>query len=642
MTRSCASASVSGGALGADPAGGTLLRRASLLRPLRHAARAGALAVKAAPGLLTVYVVVTLTVGALPVVTAWLTKLALDGLMDSSSSTATLVRLASGLAAVGVAAGVMPQAAQYLRAEMDRAVGLLAQDRLFTAVNSFVGLGRFESPHFLDRLRLAQQASGMVPNQVVNGALGLGQAAITISGFLGSLYLLSPTMTALVLVAGAPALAAELTLSRRRAHLAWDIGPTERREAFYSGLLSSVDAAKEVRLYGIGSFLQGRMLVDRRAANSARRNVDRRETFVQSALILFAALVSGGGLIWAVTAAHAGRLSVGDITIFIAAVAGVQASLVAVAGHLAGTHQALMMFDHYHWVIAAGPDLPVPVSPRPLPPLRREIEFRDVWFRYSEEHPWVLRGVNLSIPHGKALALVGLNGSGKSTLVKLLCRFYDPTRGAILWDGVDLRDIDPAELRLRIGAAFQDYMSYDMTAAENIGLGDLEAFDAPEQIHAAAERAGMHEKLSGLPLGYDTLLSRKWLMKSRQDDPAIGVVLSGGQWQRLALARAFLRNSRDLMVLDEPSAGLDAEAEHEIHMSLQRHRGNRTSLLISHRLGTLRDADVIVVLAKGRIVEQGDHRSLMGASGEYARLFDMQAVGYQSAEKDEPTATGLR
>ncbi|MFD0499737.1 ATP-binding cassette domain-containing protein [Streptomyces rhizosphaericus] len=194
-----------------------------------------------------------------------------------------------------------------------------------------------------------------------------------------------------------------------------------------------------MRLYGIGAFLQGRMLADRRATNSARRNLDRREALVQSGLALFAALVSGGGLLWAVISARSGHLSLGDITIFIAAVAGVQSSLVAVAGHLSSSHQALMMFDHYRAVITAGADLPVAASPRPLPALRRGIEFRDVWFRYSEEHPWVLAGVNLSIPHGKALALVGLNGSGKSTLVKLICRFYDPTRGAILWDGVDLR-----------------------------------------------------------------------------------------------------------------------------------------------------------------------------------------------------------
>ncbi|MEI5102770.1 ABC transporter ATP-binding protein [Streptomyces sp. PmtG] len=598
---------------------------------MRNTALVSAVALKAAPWCLVAYVLLTLITAALPVATAWLTKLALDGLMDGGTSRTALIGLAAGLAAVGVTAGLVPQAIGYVRAELDRAVGLLAQERLFTAVNAFVGLERFESPHFLDRLRLAQHASAAAPHQVVSGSLSLAQAALTISGFVGSLYLLSPVMTGLVLAAGAPALAAEIALSRRRAQMSWDVGPTERREAFYGGLLASVEAAKEVRLYGIGALLQGRMLADRRATNAVRRALDRREVLVQSGLALFAALVSGGGLIWAVTAAHAGRLSVGDITVFVAAVAGVRSSLAAAAGHLASTHEALSLFDHYREVVTAGPDLPVSSAPRPAPPLRRGIEFRDVWFRYSEGHPWVLRGVSLSLPHGKALALIGLNGSGKSTLVKLLCRFYDPTRGAILWDGVDLRDIDPPTLRLRIGAVFQDYMAYDMTAAENIGLGDPGALRAPERIRVAAQRAGTHEKLSALPVRYDTLLSRKWLMKSaHDDDPAVGVTLSGGQWQRLALARAFLRNSRDLMILDEPSAGLDAEAEYEIHTSLRRFRGHRTSLLISHRLGSVRDADVIVVLAGGSLVEQGDHRSLMASGGAYARLFALQATGYQS------------
>jgi ATP-binding cassette subfamily B protein len=273
--------------------------------------------------------------------------------------------------------------------------------------------------------------------------------------------------------------------------------------------------------------------------------------------------------------------------------------------------------------------------------LERGIELRGVWFRYSDDHPWVLSGVNLFLPAGQAVALVGRNGSGKSTLVKLLCRLYDPTKGAILWDGVDLRDMDVAELRRRMGAVFQDFMHYDLTAAENIALGDVDALGgAPgsargygvgdqDRIVAAAQLAGVHDMIGALPNGYDTMLSRLFVSEQDKDDPETGVVLSGGQWQRLALARAFLRDNCDLLILDEPSSGLDAVAEHEVHTRLREHRRGRTSVLISHRLGAVRGAEQIVMLDNGGIVERGTHDELISADGVYAELFRLQSAGYQ-------------
>jgi ATP-binding cassette subfamily B protein len=210
--------------------------------------------------------------------------------------------------------------------------------------------------------------------------------------------------------------------------------------------------------------------------------------------------------------------------------------------------------------------------------------------------------------------------------VKLLCRFYDPQRGTITWGGVDIRELDVSAMRARIGVVFQEFMTYDLTAAENIGIGQVADLDDRSRIGAAAEAARVADTVAALPNGYDTLLSR-----THADDERPGVTLSGGQWQRIALARCLMRTDAELMVLDEPTSGLDAEGEHRVHATLRRHAEGRTRLLISHRMAALRGADLIVTLVDGRIAEQGSHDELMDAGGEYARLFHLQADGYQDA-----------
>jgi ATP-binding cassette subfamily B protein len=365
-----------------------------------------------------------------------------------------------------------------------------------------------------------------------------------------------------------------------------------------------------------------------RTTQAARANerVDRRQLAVYAGLAALSALVAAGGTWWAVRAATRGQLTIGDLTMLIAALAAVASTLTSIITSAAVTYQSLLMFASFREVVTQEPDLPLPPHPVQAGPLRRGIELRDVWFRYGPDQPWILRGVSLLIPRGQALALVGHNGAGKSTLVKLLCRFYDPDRGAILWDGTDLRELDLGQLRDRVSVVFQDYMSYELSAADNIAVGDL-AQQRPALV-AAARRAGIHQVLETLPKGYDTLLTRSYYDLSDADDPQAGVLLSGGQWQRLALARAFLRADRDLAVLDEPSAGLDAEAEHQLQGSLRADRRGRTTLLISHRLNTVRDADQIVVLSDGVVAEQGGHDVLMARGGIYARLFSLQAQGY--------------
>lgn len=596
------------------------------------------LTVAAAPAQLAAQVATALVAAAVPIAAAWLMKRVLDAVGATRGEPGALLTLAGALAAVGVLAGTASHLANYLRAALQRRTAYTATERLFAAVNRLPGLRPFEDPEFLDRLRLAQQASSTAPGRVVESLLGGGQAAVTAAGLTLSLLIVSPKLAFVVLLATVPALLAELALSRRRARVLWAVAPAERRQMFYQLLLVSTEAAKEIRIFGSGRFLIDRMLAERSAADTAHRRLDRRELATQAALAVLGALVAGVGLVWAVTQAWRGVLTVGDIAMLVAAVAGTQAAATSLVGHVAGGHEHLLLFGHFLAVVEAAPSQALPAGDGLLR-LRRAIVLRDVWFRYGPDQPWVLRGVNLELPAGRSTALVGRNGAGKSTLIKLLCRFYEPTNGLIEWDGIDIAAFPPERLRASIAVLFQDFMEYDLSAAENIGIGDPGTMGQRDRIEGAAAAAGVHELLVGLPRGYDTMLSRIFFSEHDKDDAEHGMQLSGGQWQRLAVARALLRDDAQLLILDEPSSGLDAEAEHELHCRLRRYRAGRTGLLVSHRLSAVRDADHIVVLVDGCVTERGSHAELVRSDGEYARLFWRQAAGYR--DDPVPTTPGL-
>ena len=590
-----------------------------------------ALAGRSRPRTVLLHVVLTVLAGIVPVAAAWLLKLVLDRL-GAGDPPAAFAAPVAGLAVAGLVAAVAGDVMRYLAAEVDRGVRVTGQDQLFDAVDRHPGLARFEDPAFLDRLQLAQGPGRAAPGQVYRAGLATVQGTVTLAGFVVALLAISPVMTGLVALAAVPVVVAEWVLSGRRARVQEDTGESFRREMFFAQTLVDRSAAQEIRLFGCGWYLRGLMRRETLRIAAAQRVVDRGELVLQAGLALLGAAVAGGGLWWAIGTAAGGGLGIGDVTMFAAAVAGTQATSAMLVGQAAGLREAALMYAHFAAVLDTPPDLPVTAGPVRLPARGDGIVFHDVWFRY-DDGPWVLRGLDLRLPAGAAVGLVGDNGAGKSTVVKLLCRLYDPTRGSITWNGVDLRDVDPAELRRRIGAVFQDFMHYDLSARDNIALGDLDARDDLDRIRRAARAADVDDRLAALPRGYDTLLSRTFTSESDKDDPDTGVVLSGGQWQRVALARAFLRDGCELMILDEPSSGLDVETEHRLTEQLRRHRRGRTSLLVSHRLGTLRDADVIAVLAGGRVVEQGDHRTLHAAGGRYATLFDLQARGYRSADE---------
>jgi ATP-binding cassette, subfamily B, bacterial len=562
--------------------------------------------------------------GAAPVATAWLVKVLVDRLAVAGGEFGPLLAPAAGLAAATFVTLLLPALGTYLRAELERRVNVLVQRRLFETVNAVPGLRQFEDPAFHNELELAQQGGESAPPAVLSVGIAVVQGSVTLVGFVASLLVLSPAAAGLALAAAIPGLIVERRLSGRKAALAFTMSPHMRRRIFY-GLLQTDDrAAKEIRLFGLGDHFLARFLREFQVLNDGRRRMDRAVLCRKLALGAVTGVLGAAGLLIVAARAVDGGISTGDVFVAVAAIAGIQTSSAALVGSVGAVLEALLLLGHYSAFVSRV--AAAPREHRPCPPLRDGIELRDVWFRYSPDHPWVLQGVSLRVPARGSLALVGANGAGKSTLVKLLCRFYDPERGAVLWDGVDVREYDPASLRERIGTVFQDFMEYDLTAAENVGLGDVARIDDRAAVRDAGERAGVDAVLDGLPRGYDTMLSR---MFAGEADGESGVDLSGGQWQRIALARMFMRPNPDLLILDEPSAGLDADAEHEVHQRLLTRRTGVTSVLISHRLNAVSMADAIVVLSGGRIVESGDHAGLLAADGEYARMFRRQASGYQ-------------
>jgi ATP-binding cassette subfamily B protein len=585
---------------------------------------------KAGPIAATVYLLLIFTRGILPVGITLLTKWLLDAIqfIDRKPPVASPLMLVVGIGTLGVAIAVIPYIVAYLQSRLRRGVTLLVQDRLYSSVNRFDGMANFENPAFLDRLRMAQQAATMAPDQVANSIFGMVQSTITVVSFLGLLWYISPLMTVITVLAAVPLLFIQLSISRQQSTMMWKFSPRSRRQLFYQMLMLDLAAVKEVRLFGLGGFLLGRMRRETIEINAAEDRLDRKVMTSQGPLAALGSVVAAGGLVWMVGATLNGEFTIGDVSAFIAAVAGVQTALSSIVSGATQGYQALLLFGHYVDVSEMQSELPAAPDGRSVPPLQNAITVEDVWFRYTDEGPWVLKGVSAVIPFGRSLALVGLNGAGKSTLVKLLCRFYDPTRGSIKWDGVDIREVDVATLRHRISAVFQDYMSYDLSAAENIGVGDLEHLHDSDRIRTAAAEAGVDGFVSKMPRGYDTMLSRIFFQGEDNDDPEQGMTLSGGQWQRIALARAMMRAGRDLLILDEPSAGLDAASEQAVHDRLREYRTGATSVLISHRLGTVRRADRIMVLQSGQITEDGTHDELMAAGGEYARLFNIQAASY--------------
>jgi len=497
-------------------------------------------------------------------------------------------------------------------------VSLHVQHRIM-AHASGLDLAFFEDSASYDLLNQANTQAVTRPITMISSAFGLVQTAITFVSMVGLLAALSPPLALLAVVAPVPAFLADLRYGARGFRLSMWTSPARRRMDYLSQLITRDSYAKEVQLFGLAPYFVERFrLIGAAFYRQQRRQVVARRT-AAPAWNVISLLVGALTYAYVGLSAVSGRLTLGDLTLYTAAAVALQAAVQNLFQGASAMYENNLYLNLLYRLLAIQPTVRAPDRPAPLPTVvRGHLRFEHVWFRYPGSENPALADVSFEILPAQTVAVVGPNGAGKSTLVKLMCGLYRPDRGRVLLDGVDVATLDPRELRRQFGALFQDHVSYQATAAENIGLGDLDHLEDDVAIRLAAAKAGAENLLRGLPRGYHTPLG-KWFDQ--------GVNLSGGEWQKVALARAFMRDV-PVLVLDEPSSALDARAEHEVFERLRSLAAGRATMYISHRFSTVRRADRIIVLDAGRIAESGTHDELMHAGGLYAEMFGLQAEAY--------------
>ena len=503
-----------------------------------------------------------------------------------------------------------------LRALLGQRINALILEKALT-----LDLVQFEDAEFYDKLTRARREASSRPLSLVMRTFGLVQNAIALISFGGLLIQFSPIAVVVLALAGIPAFLVEAKFSGDAFRLFRWRSPETRMQMYLETVLAREDHAKEVKLFALGPLLLQRYRdIFARLYGEDRRLALRRDAW-GFALGLLGTATLYGAYIWITWSAVRQQISLGEMTMYLLLFRQGQSALSASLSAIGGMYEDnLYLSTLYEYLDTPSPGRDSAPGSLQGPQPGDGIRFERVSFRYPGAEHDALSEINLHLAPGQSLALVGENGSGKTTLIKLLTRLYSPRTGRILLDGLDLQQWDAAALKRRIGVIFQDFARYQLPVGENIGAGDVDAFEDRQRWQDAANQGMALPFIEDLPEGFDTQLG-KWFAKGRE--------LSGGQWQKIALSRAFMRHGADILVLDEPTAAMDAAAEATIYEHFRQLTADRIAILISHRFSTVRMASQIVVIEGGRIIEQGDHQQLMNIDGHYARLFSLQAAGYQ-------------
>ena len=580
-----------------------------------------------APVLFVVACALMVVVALIPAAMLYVTKVIVDGVVDAAARGGSWTELITPVAlmfGLWLSETLLNAVTNPVQSILSQRVYYAAQERVIEKAGA-LDIAFFESPKFYDQLRHAQDQLYQVES-VVWSTISLLRNGVGLTAIMGLLTILHPFAIVVLIATVLPALLMQGYFARKHFDFDAEWIRNNRMLGYLVRLMTSRDSAKEIRVFTLGDTFASRYKAfrERHLRASIKLWIDLFK--VRTGLDVIS--LAGVAAIWAYAVHQAvlARITIGDLTLVFNAAQQGRGLLMGLVGTGGRVYENALFVTRFFDLVDMDPQSvdaslrPPPRDPVPFPRrIEQGVAFKNVSFKYPGSDAWVLRDASFEIPPRGKLAIVGENGAGKTTLVKLLSRLYDPAEGKVLLDGRDLRDYRLDDVRREVAVVFQDFFRYDLSAADNIGFGEVRALDDRDRIRTAATDAGAHDTIDALPKGYDTVLGKTF------DE---GVDLSGGEWQHLAISRAFMSDAR-ILILDEPTAALDAFREHRLYEQVAEFTTDRMVVFISHRFSTVRMADLIVVVEQGRVVEIGSHDELLAREGRYAAMFNTQAARYR-------------